>query len=189
MKRILLILLVLVISSCTEKNSTPSEQITKYFEGFKNSDYSQIKKTIADSVITIEGDYTMAFSRESYYEKFKWDSVFKPTYTLVKIENQGEQAIATVSLSSIKLEFLKNSPMTCRYEFHFKAGKITKIENLACSDANWELWEKEVDSLVHWVKLNHPELDGFIYDLSMKGALDYVNAIKLYKNRQIRATE
>tara|TARA_R110002012_G_scaffold318227_1_gene536113 strand:+ start:53601 stop:54257 length:657 start_codon:yes stop_codon:yes gene_type:complete len=189
MKKILLMLTILVISSCVEKNSTASEQITKYFDGFKNSDYSQIKRTLADSLMTTEGDHTMVFSRESYYEKFKWDSVFKPTYSLVKIENQGEQSIATVSLSSIKLEFLKNSPMTCRYEFHFKSGKITKIKNLACSDADWEVWEKQVDSLVYWVKLNHPELDGFIYDLSMKGALDYLRAIKLYTSRQIIPTE
>lgn len=174
---------------CTEKKSTPSEQITAYYEGFKNSDYSQIKSTLADSLITTEGDYIMPFSRESYYEKFKWDSVFKPVYKLVNIEKQGEQAVATVTMRSLKHEFLKNSPMTCSYTFHFKSGKIAKIENLDCPDANWEIWAKEVDALVHWVKANHPELDGFIHDLTMKGAIDYVHAMELYKQRQIEAME
>ncbi|WP_047416348.1 hypothetical protein [Cellulophaga sp. Hel_I_12] len=189
MKNILVIFIVLIISSCSEKNNTPSELITAYFKGFKNADYSQVKKTIADSLITIEGDYTMAFSRESYYEKFKWDSVFKPTYKLLSIDTQAEQTIATVSLTSLKLEFLKNSPMTCRYQFYFTSGKISKIENIACSDADWEVWEKEVNTLVQWVQRNHPELDGFIYDLSMKGAIDYVNAIALYKKSQAKAKE
>lgn len=184
MKKILLLLLVIAISGCTKKVSTPSEQITAYYNGFKNSDYNQIKRTLADSLITTEGDYIMPFSRKSYYEKFKWDSVFKPIYKLVAIENLEEQAVATVTVNSLKFEFLKNSPMTCTYRFHFKSGKIAKIENLDCPDANWEIWEKQVDVLVNWVQLNHPELDGFIHDLSMNGAIDYMKAIDLYTNRK-----
>jgi len=50
------------------------------------------------------------------------------------------------------------------------SDKITKIEALECSDANWNVWQAERDSLVNWVKINHPELDGFINDLTMNGA-------------------
>lgn len=189
MKKIIFLFILIGLTNCSEQKSTPSEQITAYYQGFENSDYSQIKRTIADSLITTEGDYIMPFSRESYYEKFKWDSVFKPVYKLVKIENQGEQAIATVTIRSLKHEFLKNSPMTCNYRYHFKSGKIAKIEGLDCPDANWEVWQKEVGFLVDWVQANHPELDGFINDLTMKGAIDYVKAIELYNRRKTILTE
>ncbi len=184
MKNILFLFILIVGAGCTEKRSTPSEQITAYYEGFENSDFSQIKRTLSDSLISIEGDFKMAYSRESYYEKFKWDSVFRPVYTLVSIENEDEQPIVTVTMNSLKHEFLKNNPMTCRYRFHFQSGKIAKIENLDCADANWEVWGKEVDSLVNWVESNHPELDGFIYDLTMQGAQNYIKAIALYNNRK-----
>jgi hypothetical protein len=184
MKYLLLFSILILSTGCAEKTSTPNEQITTYYDGFANSDYSQVKSTLSDSLISIEGDYRMAYSRETFYEKFKWDSVFKPVYTLVSIENLEEQIVATVAMSSPKLEFLHNNPMTCRYTFHFENGKIAEIKNLDCPTANWELWGKEVNALVDWIAINHPELDGFIYDLTMQGALNYLKAITLYKNRK-----
>ncbi|MBS9461311.1 hypothetical protein KIM67_02735 [Flagellimonas sp. 389] len=183
MKKVLLLFLVLAISSCSKKKDMASDQVKKYYEGFKNSKYNQIRALISDSLTITEGDYTMAFTRESFYEQFKWDSVFKPDYSLITLENEDEQIVATVSVNSLRFEFLKNNPLTCKHRFYFKSGKIIKIENLECIDANWEIWEKERDSLVKWIKDNHPELDGFIHDLSMKGSKDYMNAIELYKNR------
>jgi hypothetical protein len=55
----------------------------------------------------------MAYSRETFYEKFKWDPVFKPVYTLVSIESDGEHPIATVTMRSPKLEFLRINTKTC----------------------------------------------------------------------------
>lgn len=130
----------------------------------------------------MEGDYTMGYSRESFYEKFKWDSIFKPVYKLVSINEKGKHPIVTVTMNSPKLEFLHNNPMTCNYVFYFKSNKIAKIENIGCPTANWKMWAKGVDSLVNWIKLNHPELDGFIYDLTMQGATNYMKAISLYKS-------
>lgn len=189
MKKIIFLFLLIVNICCTEKESTSKEQIIAYYEGFKNSDYSQVKETLSDSLVIVAGDFITPFTSESYYQQFKWDSVFKPTYKLVKIENQGDQAIATITLSSAKHEFLINSQMTCSNKFYFKAGKISKIEELDCPNTNWELWGKRVNTLTNWVKLNHPELDGFINDLSMKGAQDYMKAIELYEQREIKVLE
>lgn len=189
MKRFLVSFALIVITGCTNKKPTNSELVTAYYAGFENSNYDQIKKTIADSLTIISGDYTMPFTQESFYEQFKWDSVFKPIYKVVKIEDQHEQVITTVSIHSLKLDFLKNNPLTCKHKFLFKSGKIHKIEELDCIDANWEIWQQERDTLVNWIKINHPELDGFIHDLSMQGAINYVNAIKLYRKRKTKPFE
>lgn len=184
MKYLLLLSILILSVGCADKASTPVEQITAYYDGFKKSDFSQIKNTLSDSLVSISGDYRMAYSREGFYEKFKWDSVFKPEYTLDSIETNGEHPIATVTMNSPKLEFLHNNPMTCRYMVYFENDKIARIQELNCPTANWELWAKQRDSLVSWTKVNHPELDGFINDLTMQGAMNYMEAIVLYRNRK-----
>lgn len=92
--------------------------------------------------------------------------------SVLTLENQDKQLVATFAVRSLRFEFLKNNPLTCIHKFHFKPGKIIKIENLDCTDAYWERGQKERDSLVHWVQVNHPELNGFINDLSRQGAVD-----------------
>ena len=183
MNRLLLLCVLILSVSCTENKRTQSEQITSYYEGFKNSDFNQIKSTLSDSLISISGDYRMSYSRKSYYEKFRWDSVFKPEYELVSIETNAETPIVTVTMNSPKLKFLQNNPMTCRYAVYFEKNKIAKIHELDCPTANWELWAKQRDSLVAWTKVNHPELDGFINDLTMQGAMNYIRAIDLFNNK------
>ncbi|GAA3578049.1 hypothetical protein GCM10022395_28420 [Snuella lapsa] len=161
-----------------------AEKVAAYYKGFKKGDYKLISAVISDTLTIIEGDYTMVFTPETFYRQFKWDSVFKPVYKLVSLENRDEHIVATVSVKSLKFEFLKNNPLTCIHKFSFKSGKIVKIKNQECIDANWEIWQKKRDSLVAWIKLNHPELDGFVHDLSTKGAIDYLTAIELYKKQQ-----
>ena len=183
MERLLFLSLLYLISACSGGNLEKAEQIKIYYEGFQNSDYNQIIRVISDSLTLTEGDYLMKFDRESYYEQFTWDSVFQPKYELISMEKHNGQFTATVAVESLRYEFLKNNPLTCEHRFSFKGGKITKIENLDCKDANWATWQKERDSLVNWIKENHPELDGFVHDLSMEGAQNYLKAIGLYKKR------
>ncbi len=173
--------------ACAESEPTPIEKVTAYYEGFQKSDYKQIKQMIADSLTLTEGDFTMPFTPQSYYEQFKWDSVFKPVYKIVEVSNNDKHVVATVAVNSLRFEFLKNDPLICSHKFYFESGKISKIENLDCGDANWAVWQKERDSLVSWVKSNHPELDGFINDLSMNGAINYLKAIALYQGRPLRS--
>ncbi|WP_421824995.1 hypothetical protein [Flagellimonas oceanensis] len=182
MKKLLFLSILCLIASCSEDNIDKAAQINRYYEGFNNSDFNQIKGTIADSLIITEGDYVMEFDQQSYYRQFKWDSVFQPTYKVISIEHQNNQFIATVAVESLRFEFLQNNPLTCEHRFSFTADKISKIDNLDCKDANWQVWQQERDSLVNWVKENHSELNGFVHDLSMKGAQNYLQAIELYKN-------
>ena len=110
MKKILFIFILFITYSCTENKK--SRLISQYYEGFKNSDFNQIRSTVSDTLIITEGDYIMTYSPDNYYDHFKWDSTFKPTYNLVAIESQDNTITTTVSVSSIRFKFLKNDNQT-----------------------------------------------------------------------------
>jgi len=187
--RILFVFILVVITSCADKQPTEKELIAEYYQGFQNADYNQIKATIADSLTLTEADYIMPFSKESFYGHFKWDSVFQPVYKKVDLQNTGEQYVVEIAVSSKRFAFLKNDPLVSRQRFYFKSGKISRVENVEFVDTDWEKWTTQRESLVNWTAVNHPELDGFINDLTMQGAINYVKAIELYENRELDGTE
>lgn len=183
-KYFILCSLIAFLTGCSDKKLSPTELVTQYYEAFNASDFTQIAPLITDSITIVDGEYIMPYSHDSFYEHFKWDSVFQTTYKIVNLEDQHEQIIATVASSSKRYKFLKNDPLTCRFKISFESDKISKLEALECLGADWDVWQKERDSLVHWINMHHPELDGFIHDMTMKGAKDYLKAIALYENRQ-----
>jgi len=177
--------LIILISVGCEQQTSPNVVVTKnYFEARNSSDFNELKNLINDPLMVLEGDHTMHYSQESFYEVFKWDSIFQTSYKIVELNEHEEQIIASIALSSIRNTFLKNKLMTCKFKMSFNSGKISKIESLDCSGADWNKWEQERDALVSWINTNHPELNGFIHDMSMKGAKDYVKAIELYESNK-----
>ena len=176
--------LITFLAGCSNEKLSSAELVTKYYDAFNASDFTQLAPLITDSITIVEGDYVIPFSHDSFHEHFKWDSIFQPTYKIVELEGQNNQIIATVTSSSKRYKFLKNDPLTCRFKISFDSDKITKLEALECLDTDWNVWQKERDSLVNWIEINHPKLDGFIHDLTMNGAKNYLRAIELYKNRK-----
>lgn len=47
----------------------------------------------------------MPYTNDSFYEVFKWDSVFKPSYTIVELQEKNNLIIAFVALNSVRNEF------------------------------------------------------------------------------------
>jgi len=187
MKNIFIILIcILYIIGCRQKNISNTETVKKYFDARNSVDFNEIKTLISDSIAVTEGDYIMPYTLDSYYEVFKWDSVFQSTYEIVNLKEINQQVIASVALNSIRNEFLQNSQMTCQFKLTVHAGKISKIESLECKDADWGMWQKRVNSLVNYIKTNHPDLDGFIHDMTMDGAKNYIQAIRLYQESKSR---
>ncbi|UII75825.1 hypothetical protein LV716_16410 [Flagellimonas sp. HMM57] len=177
----IILLLLYFLIGCKNEEFTHRETVTKYYTARNASDFDALRVLLSDSLTTVSGDYVMPYDHDSFYEVFKWDSIFGTSYKLIELEEKDNKAIAMVTLNSDRLKFLKNGPMTCQYQISFESGKISKIEELECKDADWDIWRKQVDSLVVWVNRNHPELNGFIHDMTMNGAKDYLKAIKLYK--------
>ncbi len=179
----LILLISISLTSCHTSN-TNVDKVTQYYNAFNVSNYDQIKSLITDSIVITEGDYVMPYSHETFHEHFKWDSVFQPSYRIIDLLEKNDKVIATVEVHSLRFKFLKNNPLTCKHQISFRSGKLNKFENLDCINADWSLWEKERDSLVQWTKIHHPELDGFINDLTMNGAINYLKAIELYTLRE-----
>lgn len=177
----LILLLLYFLMGCNDQKLTHQETVAKYYSARDAANYNELKALINDSITITSGDYVMPYTQDSFYEEFKWDSVFRTSYKIVELEEKNNQVITSLALKSTRLEFLKNNPMTCRYKISFNSGKISKIEELECKDADWIIWKKEVDSLVSWIKKNHDELDGFINDMTMNGAINYLKAIELYE--------
>lgn len=181
-----LLLLICILSSCGTRSYSPQETITRYYTAFDQHDYNILQESLHDTLTIIEGDYTTTYTRASYRSLFKWDSVFNTSHKLLKFEYTNKRFIATVASSSTRNAFLKNNPLTCAFDLRFTSGKISQIETLDCPDTQWHLWQQERDSLVVWIKKEHPELDGFVNELTMQGAQRYLKAITLYQRDKNR---
>jgi len=182
MSKLFLFLAMLFLGvNCSVKQNNTSEVVRTFYRGFQTSDYDNVKMVLSDSITILEGSHTMKFSRESYHEHFKWDSVFQPRYELLNLQNREENPVATISVRSKRFAFLENNPLVSRQMFYLRNDKIYKIENVGFIDADWDMWTIKRDSLVSWIKVNHPEIDGFINDLTADGARNYIKAIDLYE--------
>ena len=168
--------------ACNKQTPSHIAIVTEYYEAFNSSDFKRIHPLVADSITIIEGDYVMPYSKESLHEQFRWDSVFQPTYEIVEAKEENDHVMVTVASSSIRYRFLENDPLTTKFRVSFANDLITKLEVVDYVDPDWNIWQQKRDTLVKWVQDNHPALDGFVHDLSMNGALNYVQAIEHYEN-------
>lgn len=173
--------LIFLSIGCLDQGSTKQDVVKEYYNAFDAGNYNKMKVLINDTITITSGDYVTPYSHESFHEFFKWDSIFKTSYEVVGLEEKDNHIVATVASESLRYKFLKNNPLTCQFNIFFNSGKISKIHSGECVGADWSIWERQRDSLVMWITKNHPELDGFIYDMTQDGAQDYLEAIELYE--------
>ena len=184
MRNTLIILLVLCLfTGCGTKKLSRKETVTTYYNAFDSGDFNKIKAVIHDSITLVSGDFVMPFNKTSFKEFYKWDSIFEPTYEILQLSEDNNDIIATITQKNIRNGFLKNNPLKLNIKVSFISGKITKLEELDYIDVNWTAWNQEKDSLVNWIKANHPELDGFVNDMTMTGAMNYLKAIELFEKK------
>ncbi|MCM4162766.1 MULTISPECIES: hypothetical protein [unclassified Arenibacter] len=185
MKNTFLILFLLYfLTGCKEQKLSHKETVSRYYNAFDSGDYNEIKATINDSVTMISGDYVIPYNHDSFYDFFKWDSIFKPSYKIVELDEKNNDIIVTIAQDNVRNEFLKNNPLVFKVKVSFTLEKISKLEELEYIDVNWEVWNQEKDSLVSWIKNNHHDLDGLVEDMTKKGSKDYLKAIELYASNK-----
>lgn len=183
------ILLLLVISACSSKEASRVATVKNYYSGFNNGDYKLIETQLSDSLTITEGDYTMNFTPETFETHFKWDSVFVPQVKIINIEQQENDLLVTISVSSKRFEFLRNNPLVTKHLVHFTNGKIRRIDNVDFINTDWKLWTEQKEGLTQWIVNNHKELDGFMIDQTLQGGLNYLKAIDLYTKRENNSTK
>ncbi len=155
-------------------------------EVLDKSNISGIETLITDSLSTEETEYNyvQTFSKKDYVEWLKWDSVFEPTYKILEIKQKNGTVKAKISKTDKRIIFLHQEPIVTDQVVRFDNDKITSIETTKYVIFNDSVFVKKRDELVDWIDKNHPELNGFIYDQTMTGGMNYLKAIELYENKK-----
>ncbi|TVZ16442.1 hypothetical protein [Maribacter sp. MAR_2009_72] len=170
---------VLISCACQRPNYKEATKI--YYNALDTGNYNALKNVLHDSVTLISGDYITPYNHNSFHEFFKWDSIFKSSYKIIALEEKNHVVIATVAQKNKRNAFLKNNPLKYKVEISFANDKITTFRELEYIGVNWNNWNQEKDSLINWIKINYPKLDGFVTDMTMAGAKNYIKAIDVYE--------
>lgn len=184
---ILTLLIILAFFSCkhSEKEVDTLEIAKKYYDALDNSDASAMADLLTDSLVTKETayDYEQTFSRSEYLEWVKWDSVFDPTYEVLRIEKEDEYIKATISKIDKRISFLHEQPIVTNQLIRFDHNKIVALETTEYIVFNDSTFVKNRGNLLSWIQENHPELNGFINNQTAPGGRQYLKAIELYTNQ------
>ncbi|MEO0900516.1 MAG: hypothetical protein AAFY00_00350, partial [Bacteroidota bacterium] len=76
--------------------------------------------------------------------------------------------------------FLNGEPIITQETITFNKGKIDSVVIDEYLVFNAKRWDSVRTNLVNFVDQNHKELDGFLYDQTVEGAIKYTKAIDLY---------
>lgn len=180
-----LLLLTIGIFSCKnfEKQFDKLEIAKNYYAAIDNSNPLKITELITERFTTIDDGFEQEYSGNDYTEWVKWDSVFQPTYEILKIEKENGIVKAKISKMDKRISFLHHKPIITNEIVQFEGNKIKGINRTSAS-FNVEKFVKNRDELVNWIADNHPELNGFLNDQTKRGGLNYLKAIELYKNNK-----
>ena len=180
MKSIASILLCLIIlTSCGRVNY--EKQATDFYQAMNASSLSQLELLYSDSVrIGNDGEF-ITYSFEEYQHWLSWDSTFHPTYKVLEIEMREDFAEVTISKECNRILYLNGEPTVYKEKLTFKNKRIQSVESTELILFNTEKWVSRRDTLVDWIAENEPKLDGFIFDQTKQGAINYLKAIELYE--------
>jgi len=190
MNKIIVLSLLLAIGfvSCktTDKKIDKLEIAKKFYKALDNSDGTIIKKILTDSLLTKETDYDykQTFSKKEYIENWlKWDSVFRPKYKILEIEQENEIVKAKISKIDKRIKLLHEKPTVWNSIIRFDGDKIISIERTN-ETFNDKIWERNRTKLLNWIDGNHPELKGFLNGQTESTGIKYLKVIELYKNKK-----
>ena len=93
---VLSLLLTITLVSCKSsirrkaKETSKLEIAKQYYKALDNSDVYKMSTLLGDSLVVRENadNYEERFSQNGYNVWLEWDSVFKPTYKILEIEEE-----------------------------------------------------------------------------------------------------
>jgi hypothetical protein len=182
---VLLLLITIGIISCknSEKEIDKLEIAKKFYIAIDRSNPSKTTELITEGFTTIDDGFEQKYSGNEYAEWVKWDSVFQPTYKILKIEKENGIVKAKISKTDKRISFLHQEPIITDEIIQFEGNKIKNINRTSVS-FKVEKFVKNRDELVIWIAENQPELNGFLNDQTKSGGMNYLKAIELYKNKK-----
>ncbi len=182
---VILFLITIGIISCKNPEKKPDklEIAKKFYIAIDNSNPSKTTELITEKFTTIDDGFEQKYSGNEYAEWVRWDSVFQPTYEILKIEKENGIVKAKISKTDKRISFLHHEPIITDEIIQFEDNKIKNI-NRTSTSFNVEEFVKNRDELINWIDKNHSELNGFIYDQTKTGGVNYLKAIELYKNKK-----
>jgi len=181
----ILLLSLWLISSCNPKTQSSHEQSLRgYFCALNEQDFGRLSNFISDSLKTFEMGYLLTGNKEEFYTQFQWDSVFQPEYQMRDIRCGKDSAELIVSKNCQRIAFLQDSALEYRALVVFAGDQIKEISTIGYLSMDFALWQARRDSLIEWIDREHPALSGFAWNLSPKGAGNYLKAIELWRNEK-----
>lgn len=182
---VLFLFVTIGIYSCknSEKEFDKLEIAKKFYAAIDDSNPIETTGLITEEFTTTDDGFEQKYTRNEYAEWVKWDSVFQPTYEILKIEEVDGVVKAKISKTDSRISFLHHEPIITDEIIQFGDNKINSIKRYSAS-FNVERFVKNRDELVNWIVENHPELNGFINDQTKSGGVNYLKAIDLYNNKR-----
>ncbi len=179
-----LICLSIFFSSCNSKKSAPKsniEIVKTYYNALNNKDINALSNILADSVLQKEIDYKMPFDKATYLELCKWDMALDANYKIISMAEVDGGVKAKITKIGKRLQFLHERPTIAEDFFEFENDKIRTLGATKFIVFDEKTFLKNRKKLTTFVDNHHPELNGFLYDQTPKGAAKYLKAIELFE--------
>ncbi len=179
------IVFALTFFACQNDFHNSHEQsINAYFKALNAQDFRLISPLISDSLKTTEMGYILTHKKAGFYGQFQWDSVFQAKYQVREINFHSDSVELVVSKICRRISFLQDTALVYRVLFVFDGNQIAEISTTGYISMDFGLWQARRDSLVAWIDQAHPELNGFVYDLSPEGGVKYLKAIEIWRKEK-----
>ena len=179
-----LVCLTLGFFSCNNavKNSKKLDLAKSFFTALDHSNSNEATELISDKFKTIDDGFEQEYNGFEFAEWVKWDSVFQPSYQILKLKEKNGIVTAMISKTDKRITFLHQDPIITEEFIQFEGNKIRSIERNSVS-FNVERFVTSRDELVNWIEEHHPEINGFLNDQTKNGGMNYLRAIDLYRNK------
>lgn len=184
-RRAAFIFSVVLLSSCNyvKSGSDHIQMVRDYFEALNESNFERAADLLSPNIMMLESDIEQVNGKEDWHRQFQWDSVFSPTYEIIKINEAGNQVEVTVLKICDRIRFLQDEPIVFKEIFGFEGDKISSEKTYKYLVFDEIKWQSRRDTLVAWIDKNHPGLSGFIHDQTIRGGQNYLKAIELYESK------
>ncbi len=177
--------LTLTFYTCqTDFHVHHKQSIKAYFKALNARDFRQLSPLVSDSMKTSEMGYILTRNKADFYKQFQWDSVFQAKYQVREMNFRSDSVELVVSKHCRRIAFLQDTDLVYRALFVFDGNQIAEINTTGYISMDFALWQARRDSLVAWIGQKHPELNGFVHDLSPEGARKYMKAIELWRKEK-----